>query len=324
MKAITYHRYGGPDVVSLSEVPKPMPKDNEVLVRIYATTVTAGDWRARSLNLPGGFGFLGRPVFGFFGPRQPILGTEFAGIIESVGTSVTRFGVGDEVFGFTGARYGCHAEYRTMAEDGLLTLKPAQLSFAEAASVSFGATTALDLLRDHAKVQAGESVLIVGASGAVGTAAVQLAKHLGADVTGVTSTGNVKLVRSIGASHVIDYKHDDFATGEMRWDVILDTTGTTSFKRCERVLNPGGRLVMVQGTLADAMGFTKPPKTSDKSVIAALPTITAADIALLGELAAAGALKPVIDRSYRLEQAAEAHAYVDKGRKRGSVVLTVN
>jgi NADPH:quinone reductase-like Zn-dependent oxidoreductase len=324
MKAITYHRYGGPDVVSLSEVPKPMPKDNEVLVRIYATTVTAGDWRARSLNLPGGFGFFGRPVFGFFGPRQPILGTEFAGIIASVGTSVTRFGVGDEVFGFTGARYGCHAEYRTMAEDGLLTLKPAQLSFAEAASVSFGATTALDLLRDHAKVQAGESVLIVGASGAVGTAAVQLAKHLGADVTGVTSTGNVELVRSIGASRVIDYKHDDFATGEMRWDVILDTTGTTSFKRCERVLNPGGRLVMVQGTLADAMGFTKPPKTSDKSVIAALPTITAADIALLGELAAAGALKPVIDRSYRLEQAAEAHAYVDKGRKRGSVVLTVN
>jgi NADPH:quinone reductase-like Zn-dependent oxidoreductase len=323
MKAIVYHRYGGPEVVSLADVPKPVPKDNEVLVRIHATMVTAGDWRARSLNLPGGFGFLGRPVFGFFGPRQPILGTEFAGIIESVGKSVTRFDIGDEVFGFTGARYGCHAEYRTMPEDGLLTRKPVHLSFAEAASLSFGATNALNLLRDHAKVQPGEKVLVVGASGGVGTAAVQIAKHLGADVTGVTSTGNIDLVRGIGASRVIDYKHEDFAAGDTRWDVILDTTGTTSFARCERVLNAGGRLVIVQGTLADAMGLTKAPKTSGKTVIAALPTVTPADIAFLGELAASGALRPVIDRSYPLEQAATAHAYVDTGRKRGSVVLTL-
>ena len=324
MRAITYHRYGGPDVVSLTEVPKPRPRDNEVLVRIYATTVTAGDWRARSLNLPGGFGFLGRPVFGFFGPRQPILGTEFAGIVESAGAAVTRFRVGDEVFGFTGAKYGCHAEYRTMTEDGLLTLKPARLSFAEAASLSFGATIALNLLRDHARVQPGERVLVVGASGGVGTAAVQIARYFGAHVTGVTSTGNVALVRSIGAAHVIDYKREDFAAGDSTWDVILDTTGTTSFARCERVLNPGGRLVIVQGTLADAMGLTKAPKASGKSVIATLPTITAADIAFLGELAASGALRPVIDRSYPLERAAEAHAYVDTGRKRGSVVLSVD
>lgn len=324
MKAIVYHRYGGPEVVSVTELPKPEPKDNEVLVRIHATTVTAGDWRARSLNLPGGFGFLGRPVFGFFGPRQPILGTEFAGIVEAVGKSVTRVSVGDEVFGFTGAGYGCHAEYRTIAEDGLLTSKPSNLSFEEAASLSFGATTALDLLRNHAKVQPGEKVLVVGASGGVGTAAVQLAKYLGADVTGVTSTGNVDLVRGIGATQVIDYKREDFATGDMKWDVILDTTGTTSFARCERVLNEGGRLVIVQGTLADAIGLTKPPKTSGKFVIAALPKITREDIVFLGDLARSGALKPVIDRSYPLEQAAEAHAYVDKGRKRGSVVLTVN
>ena len=323
MKAIVYHRYGGPEVVALAEMPKPAPKDNEVLVRIHATTVTTGDWRARALNLPGGFGFLGRPVFGFFGPRQPILGTEFAGIVESIGKSVTRFNVGDEVFGFTGARYGCHAEYRTLPEDGLLALKPANLNFEEAASLSFGATTALDLLRDHAKVQPGEKVLVVGASGGVGTAAVQIAKHLGADVTGVTSTGNIDLVRGIGATEVIDYKHEDFATGDAQWDVILDTTGTTSFARCERVLNPGGRLIIVQGTLADAMGFTKPPKASGKFVISAIPTITRADIVFLGGLADSGALKPVIDRSYRLEQAAEAHAYVDKGRKRGSVVLTI-
>jgi NADPH:quinone reductase-like Zn-dependent oxidoreductase len=323
MKAVVYHRYGGPDVVALADVAKPIAGEHEVLVRIHATTVSAGDWRARTLNLPGGFGFLGRPVFGFFGPRQPILGTEFAGTIESVGKAVTHFKAGDEVFGFTGARYGCHAEYRTMPEDGLLTTKPTNLSFEEAASLSFGATNALSLLRDKAKVQPGETVLVVGASGGVGTAAVQIGKFLGADVTGVTSTGNIGLVRTIGATHAIDYKREDFATGDETWDVILDTTGTTSFARCERVLNPGGRLVIVQGTLADAMGLTKAPKTSGKSVIAALPKITAADIAFLGELAASGALRPVIDRTYRLDQAAEAHAYVETGRKRGSVVLTV-
>jgi NADPH:quinone reductase-like Zn-dependent oxidoreductase len=323
MKAVVYHRYGGPDVVALADVPKPVARDNEVLVRIHATTVSTGDWRARTLNLPGGFGFLGRPVFGFFGPRQPILGTEFAGTIESVGKAVTRFRPGDDVFGFTGAKYGCHAEYRTMPEDGMLTLKPENLSFEEAASLSFGATTALSLLRDKARVQPGETVLVVGASGAVGSAAVQIAKYFGADVTAVTSTGNIDLVRTIGATHAIDYKHEDFAAGDETWDVILDTTGTTSFARCERVLNPGGRLVIVQGTLADAMGLTKPPKGSDKSVIAALPKITAADIAFLGELATSGALRPVIDRTYRLDQAATAHAYVETGRKRGSVVLSV-
>jgi NADPH:quinone reductase-like Zn-dependent oxidoreductase len=323
MKAVVYHRYGGPDVVALADVPKPVAKDNEVLVRIHATTVSAGDWRARTLNLPGGFGFLGRPVFGFFGPRQQILGTEFAGVIESVGKSVTRYKAGDEVFGFTGARYGCHAQYRVIAEDGQLTLKPANLSFAEAASLSFGATTALDLLRSHAKIQPGDKVLVVGASGSVGSAAVQLAAQMGAEVTGVTSTGNVDLVYSLGAGDVIDYKREDFAGGDAKWDVIFDTTGTTSFARCERVLNPGGRLVLVQGTLADAMGLTKAPKASGKFVLAPMPRITPADIALLGEYAASGALRPVIDRTYGLDQAAEAHAYVETGRKRGSVVLTV-
>jgi NADPH:quinone reductase-like Zn-dependent oxidoreductase len=324
MKAVVYHRYGAPDVVAIADVAKPTPSDNEVLVRIHATTVSTGDWRARTLNLPGGFSFLGRPVFGFFGPRQPILGTEFAGIIESVGRSVTRLKSGDEVFGFTGARYGCHAQYRTMREDGLLALKPANLSYGEAASLSFGATTALSLLRDRARVKPGEKVLVVGASGGVGTAAVQIARHLGADVTGVTSTANVDLVRTIGAVRVIDYKQDDFATGDAKWDVIFDTTGTTSFARCANVLNPGGRLVMVQGSFADTVGLTRPPKASGKFVIAAaMPAITPADIAFLGELAESGELRPVIDRTYPLEQAAEAHAYVQTGRKRGSVVLTV-
>lgn len=323
MKAITYHRYGGPEVVALEDIAKPVPKADEVLIRIHATSVTSGDWRARSLKLPGGFGLFGRPVFGFFAPRQPVLGTELSGTIEATGSAVTRFRSGDAVFAFTGASFGCHAEYRTMKAEGLIAAKPANLNFEEAASISFGATTALSLLRDKARVQRGETILVVGASGAVGSAAVQIAHHLGAEVTGVTSTGNLDLVHSLGARDVIDYRQTDFAKTGRSWDVIFDTTGTIDYARCEDALKPGGRLVIVQGTLADAIGLTRPPRTSGKHVIAGIPGITRSDIEALGEMATMGALKPVIDRSYPLESAAEAHAYVDTGRKRGSVVLRV-
>jgi NADPH:quinone reductase-like Zn-dependent oxidoreductase len=322
MRAIVYHRYGGPEVVRLAEVPKPRPKPNEVLVRIVATTVTTGDWRARSLTLPGGFGFMGRPVFGLFGPRQPILGTEFAGIIEAIGEAVTRFAVGDEVFAFTGARFGGHAEYRTMPEDGLIAAKPASLSFEAAAALSFGGTTALTFLRDKGRIKPGGKVLVVGASGGVGTAAVQIAKHFRAEVTGVTSTANLELVRSIGADRVIDYTKEDFARAGT-WDIILDTTATASLARCEEALNPGGRLVVVHGSLAQALGFEHPAKGSSKEVRAGVTTITADDIRTLARLAEAGALRPVIDRSYPLEDAAKAHTYVDTGRKRGNVVMSV-
>lgn len=202
MKAMTYRRYGGPDVVTLANVPKPTPKPSEVLIRILATTVTSADWRARSLRMPGGFGLFGRLAFGLLRPRQPILGTELAGIIDSVGPAVKRFRPGDEVIAFAGGRFGCHAEYRAMAEDGMIALKPANLSFEEAASLSFGAMNALPFLRDKARIGRGDHVLVVGASGAVGTAAVQIAKHFGAEVTGVTSTGNIALVQSIGADRV--------------------------------------------------------------------------------------------------------------------------
>ncbi|MFS8067534.1 MAG: NAD(P)-dependent alcohol dehydrogenase, partial [Byssovorax sp.] len=210
MKAIVYHRYGQPDVVALAEVPKPTLGDREVLIRIHASTVTTADWRARSLSLPPGFGLMGRLVFGIFGPRKPILGTELAGEVEAVGKAVTRFKAGDQVFAFAGASYGCHAEYRTMAEDGLIARKPANLSFEEAAALSFGGTTALNFLRDKGGIKPGDRVLIVGASGGVGTAAVQIAKHLGAEVTGVCSTANLELVLSIGADRVIDYTSEDF------------------------------------------------------------------------------------------------------------------
>jgi NADPH:quinone reductase-like Zn-dependent oxidoreductase len=323
MKAIVYHRYGAADVVSLAEVPKPVPGNNEVLVRIRATTVTSGDWRARSLYMPGGFGPFGRLAFGVFGPRQPILGTEMSGVVEQVGKSVTRFSSGDEVFAFTGGKFGCHAEYRAIAADGLIALKPANLSFEEAAALSFGGTTALPFLRDKADLKAGDKVLVVGASGGVGTAAVQIARALGAEVTGVTSTGNLQLVRSISAYHALDYTAEDFTEGHDTWDIILDTTGTAPYARVERVLRPGGRLVVVLGSLAAVLGIGRPPKSSGKRVIADVAAPTAEHIRTLAALAATGTLKPVIDRSYPLENAAEAHRYVDTGRKRGSVVLTI-
>ena len=323
MKAITYSKYGAPDVVAFAEVAKPVPKHNEVLIRIHATTVTTGDWRARSLKLPGGFGFLGRPVFGIFAPRQPILGTELAGVIESVGRAVTRFRVGDEVFAFPGGSFGCHAEYRTLAEAGMIALKPTNLSFEEAAALSFGGTTALPFLRDKAGIKRGDKVLVVGASGGVGTAAVQIAKHFGADVTGVCSAANSDLVRSIGADRVIDYGKEDFASIGETWDIILDTTGTAPFSRCERALKPGGRLIVVLASLAEAMGLKRPSKASGKTVIAGVAAISPDDLRYLAKLAEAGEFMPVIDRSYPLEHAAQAHAYVDTGRKRGNVVLTV-
>jgi NADPH:quinone reductase-like Zn-dependent oxidoreductase len=263
-------------------------------------------------------------VFGIFGPRQPILGTELAGVVETIGRAVTRFAVGDEVFAFPGAAFGSHAEYRTMQEDGLVALKPANLSFAEAAALSFGGTTVLGALRDKIGVKPGDKVLVVGASGGVGTAAVQIANHLGADDTGVTSTANLELVRSIGAIRAIDYTVEDFVMSGESWDVIVDTTGTAPFSRCEPVLKPGGRLLVILGSLAQVAGIGRPSNASGKSVIAGVVKIRAADLRDLAEMAATGAYRPVIDRSYPLEHAAEAHAYVDTGRKRGNVVLTVD
>lgn len=321
MKAIVYHRYGSPDVVQVAEIPKPAPGDNEVLIRIVATTVTTGDWRARSLVMPAGFGLLGRLVFGVFGPRQPVLGTELAGIVEAVGKSVRRFRMGDEVFAFPSGGFGCHAEYRTMPEDGMIALKPVNLLFEQAAALSFGGTTALNFLREKAGIARGDKVLVVGASGSVGSAAVQIAKAFGAEVTGVCGTANIELVRSIGADRVIDYTQQDFVEDSATYDIILDTTGTAPFARCEPVLRPGGRLVSVLATLS--LRPDRPSKASGKRSIAGVAALRIDDMLTLGRLAEIGAFRPVIDRSYPLEQACSAHAYVDTGRKRGNVVLTV-
>jgi len=322
MKAIVYERYGPPEVLQLKEVEKPTPKDNEVLIKTHATTVTSGDWRVRSLSVPVGFGLISRLVFGISRPRQPILGTELAGEIESVGKDVNKFKVGDQVFAFSGASMGCHAEYKCMPEDGAVALKPPNLTYDEAAAISFGGTTALDFLR-RGKLQSGEKVLINGASGGVGTAAVQLARHFGADVTGVCSTANVELVRSLGATHVVDYTKEDFTRNGETYDVIVDTAGTAPFSRSKASLKEGGRLLMVLGGLPDMLQIPWVSMTSSKKVIAGPAAGRAEDLRFLAGLAEAGEFKPVIDRRYPFEQIAEAHRYVDTGRKKGNVIITL-
>ncbi len=318
MKAWICRNYGGPAVLALEDRPKPVPKDNELLIRICATTVASGDMRVRTLSMPRGFGAIARLVFGLTRPRQPILGTDLAGVVESVGRSVTSYKPGDAVIGLAGAAMGCHAEYRVLSADKPIVPKPANLSFEEAVSLCFGGTTALHFLR-KADLRAGESLLVIGASGAVGSAMVQLARHMGARVTGVTSTRNVELVRSLGAQTVIDYTRQDFLTAGETYDVVADAVGASSFARCLPVLKERGRYL---GVSADLPGLFARPVGTRRS-IAGPAADRVEDVRELARLAEAGVLKPVIDRVYGFAQMAEAHAHVETGRKRGSVVVSV-
>jgi len=322
MKAFVYRRYGGPDVVELAEVPKPEPRANEVLVKILATTVTSGDWRVRTLHVPPGLGLVARLAIGFTRPRQPIMGSEMAGTIEAVGKDVTRFRVGDEVFGFPGGAMGCHAQYRVMPQDGRIARKPANLSFEEAASLPFGASTSLHYLR-KARIKAGDAVLVIGASGGVGSAMVQLAKHFGAHVTGVTSTANLALVASLGADRVIDYTREDFTARGETYDIVIDTVGKTPFARCRPVLKDKGRLLAVAAGMPEMLASVWAPLTGSRRVIAGPAEERVSDIPDIAALAEVGTLKPVIDRRYPFRQMPEAHAYVETGRKCGSVVVSV-
>jgi NADPH:quinone reductase-like Zn-dependent oxidoreductase len=322
MKAVVYTKYGAPDVLQIIEVPTPTPKDNEVLVKIHATTVTSADWRVRSLTMPVGFGLMSRLVFGIRKPRQPILGTELAGEVESIGKDVSKFKVGDRVFAFSGASMGCHAEYRCLPEDGLLALKPDNLSYEEAAALCFGGTTALDFFR-RGNLQSGDKVLINGASGCVGTALVQLAKHFGADVTGVCSGANIDLVKSLGADRAIDYTKEDFTANGETYDIIADPVGTAPFSRVKNSLKSGGRLLPILAGLPDMLSAPLVSMTGNKKVIAGPASERVEDLRLLAKLAAEGAFKPFIDRSYPFDRIAEAHSYVDTGRKRGNVVITL-
>lgn len=323
MKANVYHRYGGPEVVHLANVPKPIPGKKEILVKIYATTITSGDWRIRTLNVPTGFGIFARPMFGFRGPRQPILGSELAGVVEKVGEEVTRFKAGDEVFAFIGSKMGCHAQYQVIKEDEAIVPKPTNLSFEETAALSFGGTTVLHYLR-KAKLKKGEKVLVIGASGNVGSMFIQIAKHFGAEVTAVTSTGNVELVTSLGADKVIDYTKEDFTQREETYDIIADTVRSTSFSKYKHVLKAGGRLLGIAAGLPDMLTMLwMNMKRSSKKVITGVAEERREDLEQLAELAKIGQLRPVIDHVYDFTEMVDAHTRVDTGRKRGSVVVRV-
>lgn len=323
MKAAVCNAYGGPDVVQIVDVAAPIAAPNELLIRIRATTVSVGDARIRGSNFPSGFGLLGRAFLGVRRPRTSILGTELAGVVEATGARVTRFKTGDLVFAFAGIGMGCHAEFRTVREDGAIEHMPTAFTFEDAAAIAFGGTTALHFLRTVGKVQRGERVLINGAAGAVGSAAVQLARHFGAHVTGVCSAANVQLVRSLGADAVIDYAAVDFAKTGNRWDIIFDAVGNASFARCRKCLNPGGRLLLLASGLGDLAKTPFQTLSSGLKIAGGMAPERAEDVAELKALCDAGVYKPVIDSRYPLDQIAAAHGRVDSGHKRGSVVVTI-
>ncbi|WP_094585573.1 NAD(P)-dependent alcohol dehydrogenase [Synechococcus sp. BO 8801] len=322
MKAVLAERYGPPEVLQIREIATPTPKAKEILIRIYTTTVTSADWRIRSQTVPTGFGLIMRLVFGLRKPRQPILGSELAGVVAAIGRDVTRFQVGERVFAFSDMAMGCHAEYLCLPEDGMVVATPPGLTDATAAALCFGGTTALDFLR-RARVRPGEKVLVNGASGAVGSAVIQLARNAGAEVTGVCSSANLELVRSLGATQVVDYTREDFSRNGETYDVIVDTVGTAPFSRCRRSLRKGGRLLLVLAGLPDMLKGLWVSLTSGRSVIAGPATVKRDDLLTLAALAEAGAFQPVIDRIYPFDQIAEAHRYVDTGRKKGNVIISV-
>jgi NADPH:quinone reductase-like Zn-dependent oxidoreductase len=328
MKAIVWTKYGPPDVLQLKEVEKPVPKEDEVLIRIYATTVTAGDCELRSLKFPIYLSLPMRLWRGFLKPRKnSILGTELAGEIEAVGVDVKRFKEGDQVFGSAGMGFGANAEYICLPEEpgemeGGVAIKPANMTYEEAATVPFGGRDALHFLR-LGNIQNGQRILINGAGGSIGTFAVQLARYFGAEVTAVDSTTKLDMLRSIGADQVIDYTQEDFTKNGQIYDVIFDVVGTISFSRSARSITQNGTYLLANPLGSQMVRGPWTRMTSSKKVVMQTSSPTIRDLVFIRELIKAGKIKTVIDRSYPLEQIAEAHRYVEKGGKKGNVVITV-
>jgi NADPH:quinone reductase-like Zn-dependent oxidoreductase len=323
MRAVVVTKYGPPQVLELRQVDKPAPKDNQVLIRICATAVVATDPMFRK-----GDPLIGRFFNGLTKPNHSIPGDVLAGKIEAVGKNVTLFKAGDRVFAACAMTQGGQAEYTCLPEDGPLALKPANMNYDEAAGVPDGGLGALNFLRDAAKIQSGQSVLINGASGSVGTYAVQLAIHFGTRVTGVCSTSNVELVKSLGAHTVIDYTQEDFTQNGQTYDIVFDAVGKSSFSRCKNSLTPGGVYVTTVPALDFMLGVLLTSKSKDKRAAFVAPGLRssgdkAKDLNLLKDLIEAGKIRSVIDRRYPLEQIVEAHRYVEQGHKKGNVIITV-
>lgn len=331
MKAIVYSRYGGPEVLHVTEVEMPVPKQDEVLIRVHATSVNYGDLTARTFghlsprefHMPFVFWLVARALFGVRKPRKTILGGEFAGEITAVGDEVTSWEPGDEVFGYPGQRMGAYAEHMTMPTDGILAPKPMNMTYEEAATVPYGAVMALNLLR-KVDISPGQRVLINGASGAIGSAAAQLATtHFGADVTGVCSTPRLEYVKSLGADHVIDYTEEDFTQTGESYDLIFDVLGKSPFSRSKRSLNSNGIHLYASFKTKQLFQMLLTSISGNKKVVCALAKVKPEDLIHVKELIEKGEIRSVIDRQFSLQQAAEAHRYVEDGHSKGNVVITV-
>lgn len=322
MRAAVARRFGGPEVVQVEQVSKPAPKPDELLVRVHASTVSVADHRLRSRDLPDGLGFLIPVSLGVFRPRKRVLGMDVAGVVEAVGADVTGFAPGDEVIAMLGGSFGGHAEYVCVPVSKAIAPKPPSLSMEEAVALVFGGHTALAFLA-HVDIVPGTEVLVNGASGAVGSAVVQLAKLRGARVTAVCSGANADLVRSLGADRVIDYTAEDFAAAGEVYDVVVDCVGNAPFERVEQSIKPGGALLLVVADLKGMRSAGRHSRRSGKLVTLKPAPVTSEDFAGFARLAETGAFRPVIDRTYDLDDIAEAHRYVDTGRKRGNVVLRI-
>ncbi|PFN76545.1 NAD(P)-dependent alcohol dehydrogenase [Bacillus sp. AFS076308] len=322
MRAIVYTTYGPPDVLQLKEVEKPIPKDNEILVKVKATTVTVADIRSRSFTVPSVFWLPARITLGFRQPKKEILGMELAGEVESVGKNVKKYKEGDQVYAASLEGFGAYAEYKCLHEDGPVSIKPSNITYAEAAAIPIGARTALYFLR-KANIQSGQKVFIYGASGSVGTYAVQLAKYFGANVTGVCSTTNLELVKSLGADKVIDYTAEDFSSTDETYDVIFEAVNKSSFSACMKLLKKDGTYINITEPLPSVRMLWTQLTSGKKILLSRNSPETSEALNFLKELVEAGKLKVVIDRSYEFKEIVEAHRYVEKGHKKGNVVIHV-
>ena len=324
MKAIVHTQYGPPEELKLQEVEKPVPGDKEVLVKIHASTVTTTDCNVRNFTfVPKSFIFIAKMMFGSKKPKTKILGFDFAGEVEAAGKDVTLFKKGDMVFGTRDTAFGGHAEYVCLPERGVLVKKPASLSWEEAAALPLAGSTALTYIRDWGKIAAGQKILIVGASGGIGTYAVQLAKYYGAEVTGVCSTANLDLVKSLGADHTVDYTKDDYLNSNRTYDVVFDTVGKCSFKQSKVLLKKKGLYLGAAFEMGEMLLSIWKPIAGGKQVKGGSSVTTIKGLEFLAELAVTGKIKSVIDRTYKLEQMAEAFRYVETGHKKGNVAIAV-